>query len=198
MMPWLGRKLLHFASVLVPAFLLMAWPFCCVGRGFRWFMCWWVNGVIMHPTDAPDVARLLPDTKPGRDWHATAAVWNQPTQTLGLKMDVDLHQAAYVPLVLFVALSFAGRATLGRKYFPVRLQVLGIVLLVARSSLRYILLRRNADGLLHRAPFDLLLQIANLSLGAPLGMAYAFPLILWLVLFRRAVTEMMRPQQCEP
>ena len=197
MVPWLGRKLLSFASVLVPAFVLVVWPFSFVGRGFRWLMCQGVNGVIMPPADAPDVARLLPDTNPGRDWHATAAVWNQPTGALVFKMDVDLHQSAYVPLALFIALSVAGRVTLGRRYFPIRLQLLGIALLIARSSLRYILIRRNADGLPHRAPVDLLLQIANLSLGAPLGMAYAFPLVLWLVLFRRAVTEMTKPQQCE-
>jgi hypothetical protein len=189
------RKLLRFGSILVPAFALMAWPFAFVGRGFRHFMCWGVNGLILNPADAPDVARLLPNLKPGRDWHATAAVWNQPTQILGFKMDVDLHQSAYLPLALFTALSVAGRATLGRRYFSIRLQLLGIALLVARSSLRYVLLRRNADGFPHRDPLDLLLQIANLSLGAPLGMAYAFPLILWIVLFRKAVAELKKPQE---
>ena len=40
-------------------------------------------------------------------------------------------------------------------------------------------------GLPHESPLDIALQIANLSLGAPLGMAYAFPLLLWLALPKR-------------
>lgn len=183
------RKSIRFALVFIPTFIILVWPFAFVGRGFRSLACRAVNGLIMNPPDQPDLARLVPDPAPGREWHATAAVWNQPGQFVAFNMDVDLHQVAYLPLMLFIALLVAGMVTLGRRRFPVHWQVLGVGLLLARSSLRFVLLSRQADNLPHRGPLDLFLQITNLSICAPLGMAYAFPLLLWFVLFRRALLE---------
>ncbi len=181
------KTLLRFALVFAAAATALAWPFPWTGRAFRAVLCPAVNAVIMNPQSAPDVARLLPDRAAGRDWHATAAVWNQPTQSLRFKMDVDFHQSTYLPLMLFLALTVAGAVCFGRKKFPIRHVALGLALLLSRSSLSFILLRRQADGLLHEGPLDVTLQIANLAIGAPLGMAYACPLILWLLLCRRAL-----------
>jgi hypothetical protein len=181
---------LRFTVLLTLLTTLLAWPFPWLGRAFRRAACSAVNEVILYAPDAPDVARLVPITtnsSPGFDWRATLVVWNQPSQSIRFKMDVDLHHAAYVPLALFVALTFAGACTLGRREFPPLRILLGIALLLLRSSLSFVLLRRQADGLPHEAPLDIALQIANLAVGAPLGMAYAFPLLLWLFLFRRAL-----------
>jgi hypothetical protein len=186
-----GRKrLLLFVGILLTAFTVLAWPVGAVGRVFRSVMCWGVNNLVMNPDHAPDVARLIPD--PAQDWHATAVVWNQASQSLRFSMGVDLHQTVYLPLALFLALVLAGAFTFGRKHFRAQFVLLGILLLLARSCLRYVLLRRQADGLPHRAMLDVLLQLTNLSLGAPLGMAYAFPLLLWLLLFRRGIAASLR------
>jgi len=152
----------------------------------------------MNSTDEPGIARLMPDVRPDFEWHATAAVWSRSSKSLLFKMDVDIYQSAYLPFVVLAALILAGRWTFGRKRFPARLQLLGFALLLVRASLRYILLQRQSDGQPHDGAFDVLLQLANLSLGAPLGMAFAFPLIVWLLLFRKAFTEAPRPAPSSP
>jgi hypothetical protein len=177
-----------FGLVFAPLLALLGWPLPGTGRTFRALACESVNAFIMQAADAPDVARLLPDTRPGREWHATAAVWNQSGRALRFAMDVDLHQTVYLPLAVFVALVVAGRRAFGSQHFPLRRQVLGIAVLLARSSLRFVLLERQADGVAHRAPLDVLLQILNLSLAAPPGMAYVFPLLLAVGLFGDALS----------
>lgn len=187
MKPLDRRRWLRFALFLPPLLALLAWPLPLFGRGFRVFVCSGVNALVMNSDAEPDVARLLPDERAGREWHVTAAVWNRPGRFLRFQMDVDLHQSAYLPLMLFVSLVVAGGWAFGHAGFLVRRQLAGVVLLLARSSLRFILLSRQVDDLPHRGALDVVLQLANLSLGAPLAMAYAFPLLLWLLLFRRAL-----------
>ena len=111
------------------------------------------------------------------------------TQTVALraKFDVDIHQALYLPLMVFAALMVASRATFGRRHFRVGREILGLALLVLRALLRFVLLERWTDGLAHDGPFDIFLQVIQLAVAAPRGMAVAFPLILWFLLSRKAL-----------
>ena len=81
----------------------------------------------------------------------------------------------------------ASRATFGNRHFRVNLEILGLLLLVLRALLRFVLLERWTDGLAHDGPFDMLLQVIQLAVAAPRGMAVAFPLILWFLLSRKAL-----------
>jgi hypothetical protein len=130
---------------------------------------------------------LSADSRPGFDWQATEVVWNKPSQSVLARFDVDIHQTLYFPVMVFVALSLASRLAFGNKYFRARWEVLGLALLLVRALLRYMLLGRWTDGLAHDGPFDTFLQLLQLAVAAPRGMTVAFPLILWLVLSRKAL-----------
>jgi hypothetical protein len=130
---------------------------------------------------------LRPDERPGFDWQAVEVLWHQPSHSVAAAFHVDLHQTLYFPAMLFVALVVAGRVSLGSRYFSAGLELLGITALLARASLRYVLLDRWTNGLPHEAAVDAFLQTIQLSVAAPRGMAVAFPLILWFALSRRAI-----------
>ncbi len=191
-MPIGRRKLTCFALVLVPSLALLVWPFDFFGRGVRSAVCWSVNRWILGATVRQNPASLVPDSRPGFDWQAVEVVWDQPGQSVLAKLEVDLHQTLYLPVMVFAALLLAGRTTFGNRYFSYRLEILGLGLLVARSLLRFVLLGRWTDGLAHDGPFDLFLQVVQLGLAAPRGMAVAFPLILWLALSRKALRQATR------
>lgn len=192
MRPISRRKLARFALVLVSSLTLLAWPFGFVGRDVRSAVCWSVNRWILGATGRQDIASLSPDSRPGFDWQAVEVVWNQPSQSMLAKLEVDLHQTLYLPVMVFAALILAGRAAFGNRYFSNRLEILGFGLLVARALLRFVLLGRWTDGLAHDGPLDVFLHVVQLALAAPRGMALAFPLILWLVLSRKALLQATR------
>ena len=192
MTPINRRKLTRFGLVLVPSLALLAWPFGFVGRGVRSAVCWSVNHWILGATGRHDLAYLAPHSRPGFDWQVAEVVWNQPSQSVLAKLDVDLHQTLYLPVMVFAALILAGRTTLGNRCFSYRLELFGFGLLVTRALLRFALLGRWTDGLAHDGPFDTFLQVVQLALAAPRGMAIAFPLILWLILSRRALLQATR------
>jgi hypothetical protein len=183
------RKSVRFALILVPALALLAWPFAFAGRGCRAALCWTVNRWILTSTDGPEFARLSVDARSGFEWQVTEVVWNNPSQLVLAKFDVDIHQTLYFPFMVFVALSLTSRLTFGNKYFLARWEILGLALLLVRGFLRYMLLERWTDGLAHDGPFDMFLQLLQLALAAPRGMTVAFPLILWLVLSRKALRK---------
>jgi lipopolysaccharide export LptBFGC system permease protein LptF len=141
----------------------------------------------MTAKDTSDVPSLERDPRPGYDWYVTEVVWNRPTDSLRAKFDVDVHQTLYLPLMVFAALMVASRATFGNRHFRVRLETLGLALLVLRAMLRFYLLERWTDGLAHDGPFDMFLHVIQLAVAAPRGMAVAFPLILWFLLSRKAL-----------
>jgi hypothetical protein len=186
------KKLYRFALVLIPSLTLLAWPFGFVGRGVRSTVCWSVNRWILGATGRQNIASLSPDPRPGFDWQASEVVWNRPSQSVLAKLDVDLHQTLYLPVMVFAALILAGRTTFGNRYFSYRLEILGLGLLVARALLRFVLLGRWTDGLAHDGPLDMFLHVVQLALAAPRGMAVAFPLILWLLLSRKALIQATR------
>lgn len=66
------------------------------------------NTLIMNASSDANVARVVPDAGPVRDWYAVAAIWNQTSKSLHLKMPVGLHQTVYLPLAVFLALPAAG------------------------------------------------------------------------------------------
>jgi lipopolysaccharide export LptBFGC system permease protein LptF len=150
-------------------------------------VCWGVNRWITTAKDTLDVASLERDPRPGYEWYVTEVVWHRPTHSLRAKFKVDIHQTLYLPLMVFVALMAASRATFGNRHFRVRLEILGLALLVLRTLLRFVLLERWTDGLAHDGPFDMFLQLIQLAVAAPRGMAVAFPLILWFLLSRKAL-----------
>jgi hypothetical protein len=186
-MPVGRRKLARFGLVLIASLALFAWPFGFIGQGVRSAVCRSVNRFILGSPDRQDVATLSPDPRPGFDWHAVEVVWNQPSQTVLARLDVDLHQTLYLPVMVFAALILAGRTTFGNRHFSYRLEVLGLAVLVGRALLRFVLLDRWTDGSVHYGPLDVCLHVLQLALAAPRGMAIAFPLILWLVLARKAL-----------
>jgi hypothetical protein len=147
-------------------------------------VCAAVNTLLVPPDTAADVMRLVPDSAPGRDWFATIAVWNQPGRFLRFTMGVDVQTLIHVPFALFFALVVATWWVWGRDRFPIRRLLLGGAGLIGQAGFRFVLLGRQADGLLHRGPVDLLLQTINQVLAAP-TMIYVAPLVLWWLLLRR-------------
>ena len=181
------KKLLRFVLVFIFTLALLAWPFPFLGRGCGAAVCWGVNRWITTAKDDYDVASVERDTRPGYEWHVTEVVWHRPTHSLRAKFDVDIHQTLYLPLMVFASLMVASRATVGNRHFRVGREALGLLLLVLRAMLRFVLLERWTDGLAHDGPFDMFLHLIQLAVAAPRGMAVAFPLILWLLLSRKAL-----------
>jgi hypothetical protein len=104
------------------------------------------------------------------------------------RFPVDIHQVFYLPTILFAALTFVGKYTWGGKRVFVKLLV-GITLFQLRPLVPFIARERMVVGLSHGGVFDLVLLLVNRSLVAPLGMAFALPLLLWLLLFRRSLVR---------
>jgi hypothetical protein len=185
--PGLGR-LGRFAIAWLVLLAVAAWPFAFVGRGYRLLVGGAVNGLIFHSPTAPSVARLTPDARPDHAWYLKTTVSQRTTGKVEGQFDVDVYQAFYLPTAVFIALTLAGRLTLGGKRAVLKL-LLGIVLLQLRGWLRFIALERALSGISY-GPVDLLLLLANRSLVAPLAMAFVLPLILWFALFRRSLVPL--------
>ena len=143
----------------------------------------------MNSTQTPKVARLVPDGRSGREWHAIVAVWNQSTRTVEERFPLDLHQLFYLPAAVFSALTLAGKWTWGGKQTLLKL-LIGITLFQLRPISIFIARERAVVGVFqYDGLFDVVLVLVNRSLVAPLGMAYALPLFLWFGLFRRFIVS---------
>jgi len=191
-MPMARGRLLRFGLVFVPSLVLLAWPFGFVGRAVTSAVCSGVNRGILNTRDRGAVPTLELDNRPGFEWQVVEVVRNRPGHFVLARFEVDLHQTLYLPIMVFVALILAGRISFGNRDFRWGLEVAGVALLVMRASLRFILLGRWTDGLAHDGAFDTFLHIAQLALAAPRGMAVALPLILWLLISRKAMLEATR------
>ena len=182
-----GRtKFARFAVLFVPLFVILAWPFAFVGRGFRSCVCSVANRFVLSSTQTDFVGQLLPDLRPGVEWHAMAAVFNRSTGSLAAGFDIDLHQIFYLPTMFFCALTLAGYWTWGGKHLVLKL-LAGFAIFQLRGSLQFVRLERLVVDVALARPLDVFLVIVNRSLVAPLGMAYALPLLLWFGLFHRSV-----------
>ena len=176
------RRRLRFALLFLLVFAVLAWPFPLIGRGYRGMVSSAVNGLVFDPTLPRTVVQLVPNQRPGFDWYLTTAVWNQNTRSVESQFDVDVYQAFWLPTAVYIALTFAGRFAWGGKRLVLKL-LIGILLFQVRGCLRFIALERAVAGLEYGL-VDLLLLLVNRSLVAPLGMAFALPLLLWFGFFR--------------
>ena len=61
----------------------------------------------------------------------------------------------------------------------------GVAILQLRGALQFVALERTMVDVAHANLRDVILVIVNRSLVTPLGMAFAMPLLLWVVLFAR-------------
>ena len=178
-------RLRRFVLIFLPLLLVLLWPFPLVGRGYRFLLSGTVNGLVFDPTLTPSVVRLVPNPRPGSGWYLITAVWNKTTNSLESQFDVDVYQAFYLPTAVFIALTLAGRFTWGGRRLVPKL-LIGVFLFQLRGSLRFIALERAIAGVRYGS-VDLLLILVNRSLVAPLGMAFALPLLLWFGLFRASL-----------
>ncbi len=186
------RRPLCFAVLLIPLLIIFAWPFDLVGRGYRSLVCNAINGSIMNSTLTAKVARLLPDPRPGPDWRAIVAVWNQTTRSIEERFPLDLHQLFYLPAAVFSALTLAGKWTWGGKRVVWKL-LIGVALFQLRPIPIFVARERAVVGVFqYDGAFDVFLVLFNRSLVAPLGMAYALPVLLWFGLFRRSIASAAR------
>jgi hypothetical protein len=115
-----------------------------------------------------------------------AAVFNRSTGLREAGFDIDLHQIFYLPTMVFCALSLAGYWTWGGKHLVLKL-LAGFVIFQLRGSLQFVRLDCLVVDVALARPLDVFLAVVNRSLVAPLGMAYALPLLLWFGLFHRSV-----------
>ncbi len=180
------RKVLRFACVLTALLIILGWPFSFIGRGYCSLVCGAVNGLVLTSTHAPKFARLVPDERSGFEWEPIAAVRDRTTKSVNWQFNVNVHHLFYLPTVVFVALTLAGKCTWGGKRLVAKLLV-GVLLLHLRGILPFILLERSATGVARDGLVDMLLVLVNESLLAPLGMTFALPLLLWFALFRRSL-----------
>jgi hypothetical protein len=186
------RKQLRFLILFLCLFALLGWPYARLGRGYRLLVCRAVNALIMNSTQTTSVARLLPDERPGFEWHAVIAVWNQTAKALEAKFPIDLHQPFYLPTAAFVALTLAGQRAWGGKRVLLKL-LLGIILFQLRPLPIFLVRERAVVGVFqYDGLFDVLLVILNRSIIAPLGMAFALPLFVWFGLFRRSFVQFVQ------
>ncbi len=185
------RKLLGFALVLTALLGVLGWPFSWVGRSYCSLVCRAVNGLVLNSTDTQRVAQLVPDQRPGFEWEATAVIRNLATGSVASQFHVDIHHLFYLPTVVFVALTLAGRITWGGKRDVAKLLV-GVLLLQLRGTLPFVSLARMATGAAHDGFVEKLLVLVNESLLAPLGMTFALPLLLWFGLFH---ATLVRPRK---
>ena len=176
----------RFAVLFVPLLIILAWPFALVGRGFRSCLCSVANRFVLSSTQTDFVGRLVPDVRPGVEWHAVAAVFKKSTGSLEAGFDVDLYQIFYLPTAVFCALTLAGFWTWGGKHMVLKL-LAGFAIFALRGSLQFVRLDRLVVDAALACPLDVFLVVVNRSLVAPLGMAFALPLLLWFGLFHRSV-----------
>jgi len=177
---------LRFAVLFVPLFALLAWPFASVGRGYSSLICGTANRLLS--SSAPRVGRLAPNPQSGFEWHLTAMVWNQTTQSVEAQFDVDVHQTFYLPTALFTALTLAGKWTWGAKRVVPKL-LMGVALFQLRGAVQFLELDRAGVDAAHARLSDVLVVLANRGLVAPLGMAIVLPLLVWFGLFRRSLVH---------
>jgi len=179
------RAILRFALLFLVLFALLAWPFAFVGRGYRFAVGGAINGLILGERTNSAMVRLVPNQQPGFEWYLITTILSPTTGTVESQFDVDVYQAFCLPTAVFVALTLAGRYAWGGNRFVSKLLV-GILLFQVRGSLRFIALERAVAGIEYGS-VDLVLLLVNRSLVAPLGMAFALPLLLWFGLYRRSL-----------
>lgn len=178
------RKSTCFLLILLPLLLGLTWPISRIGSAYRAVLCRWVNRAIMNSTHTSDVVRLVEDPRPGHDWHAVAALWNQDSHSVGATFDVNIHQTNYLPTAVFVALMVAGKFAWGTRFLVMKV-LFGVLLFQMRGLLPLVALERAVNGTAHAGPLDLLISLVDRSLVSPLGMAFALPFLLWFGLCRR-------------
>ena len=183
------RQQVRFAALFFISFAVLAWPLSLHGRAYRFLVASAVNGVIFNSAASAGMARLVPNRRAGFEWYLTAAISSPSGPLAESQFDVDVYQAFCLPTAVFVALTLAGSSAPRGKRVLLKL-LSGILVLQLRGSVRFIALERALAGIDYGA-VDLVLLLVNRSLVAPLGMAFAFPLLLWIGLFRP--TFMRRP-----
>ena len=189
-----GARFARFGLLFAPLLTILAWPFAFVGKAYRSLVCGAANRFVLSSAQTGHVGRMLPDLRPGREWHAIAAVFDQSTGAVEAQFDVDIHQIFYLPTAVFCALALAGYITWGGKRTAMKL-LLAVAFFQLRGALQFVRLERVVVDLAHARPLDVFLVVVNRSLVAPLGMAFALPLLLWLGLFRRSVVDNMAADQ---
>ena len=177
-----------FVVRFLPLLVMLAWPFAAVGSGYRSIVCGAANRFVLSSPQTGHVGRLLPDLRPGLEWHAIAAVFDRSTRSVEAQFDIDIHQIFCLPTAVFSALILAGYWTWGGKHMATKL-LGGVALFQLRGALQFVRLERIVVDPALAGTLDVLLVVVNRSLVAPLGMAFAQPLLLWLGLFRRPVVE---------
>ena len=185
------RRILRFVGILVALIAILGWPYSFVGRGYCSLVCKAVNSLLLDSTDSPRFAQLVPDERPGFEWEAIAALRKQATKSVDSQFNIEVHHLFYLPTVVFVALTVAGKIAWGEKRVVAKLLV-GILLLHLRGSLPFAFLERVATDVVHDGWVDRMLVLANESLLGPLGMTFAIPLLLWFCFFHAAL---VRPRQ---
>ena len=176
------RPHLRFAALFFISFAVLAWPLSFHGRAYRFLVSSAVNGVVFTSAEPPGMARLVPDRRPGFEWYLTATIPRPSGPLAESHFDVDVYQAFCLPTAVLVALTLAGSSAPRGKRVLLKL-LSGILVLQLRGSVRFIALERALAGIDYGS-VDLVLLLVNRSLVAPLGMAFAFPLLLWIGLFR--------------
>jgi hypothetical protein len=191
------RKLLRFALILTALLGVLGWPFSWAGRSYCSLVCRAVNGLVLNSTDTQRLAQLVPDQRPGFEWEAIATIRNQPIGSAASQFNVDIHHLFYLPTVVFVALTLAGKITWGGKRVVAKLFV-GILLFHLRGMLPFVSLERIATGIAHDGFVEKLLVLVNESLLAPLAMTFALPLLLWLGLFQATLVRPRKASVSKP
>jgi len=191
------RKLLRFALVLTSLLGVLGWPSSWAGRSYCSVVCRAVNGLVLNSTDTQRLARLVPDQRPGFEWEAIATIWNQTTGSVPSQFHIDVHHLFYLPTVVFVALTLAGKITWGGKRVVAKL-LFGILLFHLRGMLPFVSLERIATGIAHDGFVEKLLVLVNESLLAPLAMTFALPLLLWFGLFHATLVGPRKASVSKP
>jgi hypothetical protein len=182
-----ARTILRFSILFLVLFALLAWPFTFLGRGYRFAVGGAINALILGERNTSAMVRLVPNEQPGFEWYLITKILNPTTKSVESQFDVDVYQAFCLPTAVFAALTLAGRYTWGGQRVVLKLLV-GIFLLQLRGSLRFVALERALAGIEYGF-VDLVLLLLNRSLVAPLGMAFALPLLLWFGLSRRSLAR---------
>ena len=185
------RNIFRFVGTLIALLAILGWPYSFVGRGYCSLVCKALNGLLLDPTDSPRFAQLVPDERPGFEWEAISALRDQATKAVDSRFNVEIHHLFYLPTVVLIALTAAGKIAWGGKRIVVKLLV-GILLLHLRGSLPFVFLERVATDVARDGWVDRILVLANESLLGPLGMTFAIPLLTWFCFFYAAL---IRPRQ---
>jgi hypothetical protein len=187
-----SRRRLRFVVLFLPLSLVLSWPFAFVGRNYSSLVCGAINALVLKSTRTPRVARLVPDRRPGAEWHAFYVVWNQVAKATEEQFDIDIHQLFYLPAAFFTALTLAARFAWSSKHVIAKL-LLGLALFHLRAMLPFIVQERAVIGVADHGWFDPALLLVIQVVVKPLGMAYALPLLLWFGLFRGSILSTPLP-----